>query len=199
VIKLSEKEWSRLYKEAAVLAARMTHTRDPKQQFTARDRAQEALQRACERMLNLQPESVTSYEAARDYLAAATRSELYNAGIRAGVRRETEKEAVVEQATTTGAAALSPEQMQLEAAIRSKERKRADRMLELTRDELAGDRIALGTIDCLVDEKDAPDEQAIILDVPVVQIYLARERRMRAMKRALAHYLAETKDVKEEP
>jgi hypothetical protein len=199
VIKLSDKEWRRLYKEAAVLAARMTYTRNPAQQFTARDRAQEALQRACERMLNLQPESVTSFEAARDYLAAATRSELYNAGIRAGVRRETEKEGTIDTALAAGFSAPSPEQMQLEAAIRSKERKRADRMLELTRDELAGDRIALGTIDCLVDEKDAPDEQATILDVPVTQIYLARERRMRAMKRALARYLAETKDVKEQP
>ncbi len=145
VISLSKPEWRRLYKEVAVIAVRMTYTRDAKQQFTARDRAQEALQRACERMLSTRPAWVTTYEQARDYLASATRSELYNAGIRAGVRRETEKAAVVDENTTTvgGGATISAEQRNLEAALRGKERGRADRMLELTREELAGDRIAL--------------------------------------------------------
>ncbi len=198
MIELSQKEWTRLYKEVAVVAQRMTFTKKDAQKYTARDRAQEALQRACERLLTNKPAELKTYEDVRDYLVAATRSELYNAGIRAGVRRGTEKLAVLDLLAPTGYAMPPAEQMHLEAAIKLEERSRTDRVLELTREELAGDRLALGTIDCLLDDKEKPAEQALILGCPVEQIYLARERRWRAMKKAVARYQAETKDRKEE-
>ena len=198
MVKLSEKEWTRLYKEVALVVQRMTFTKVDALKFTARDRGQEALQRACERLLTQKPQDLKTYEDVRDYLVWATRSELHHAGVRAGVRRDLEKLASHEMDAFTGGGAPPAEKMHLEAAIKLKERKRTDRVLELAREELMGDRLALGTIDCLLDDKDKPAEQAQVLGCSVEEVYLARERRRRAMKRAVARYQAETKDVKEE-
>ena len=195
MVELSDKEWTRLYKEVAVIAQRMTFTRKDALKYTARDRAQEALHRACERLLTLRPEELKTFEDVRDYLVWATRSELHNAGVSAKVRRDNEKLAMLDQMAPTGGVVAPAEQMHLEAAIKLKERARTDRVLELAREELAGDRLALGTIDCLLDDQDKPAAQARILGCTVEQVYLARERRSRAMKRAVARFEAEAKDV----
>jgi hypothetical protein len=188
VIELSPQEWTRLYKEVALHAQRMTHTKNPKRQYTARDRAQEAVQRACERMLTQRPASVTSFETARSYLLGAIRSSLHHAGEETEARTEAEQAAIVEDATVRGDPTKTPEQMQLQAGIRAGEQRKAARLVELTREELAGDRIALGTMDCIADDKDSPAEQAAILECAVEEVYSARMRRRRAMDRALARY-----------
>lgn len=171
---------------------RMTFTKKDALKYTARDRAQEALQRACERLLTQRPPDLKTYEDVRDYLVWATRSELHGAGVSAGTRRGIEKLAMLDQMAPSGGVVAPAERMHLEAAIKLTERKRTDRVLELTREELGEDPFALGTIDCLLDGKDKPAEQAQILGCPVEQIYLARERRWRAMKRAVARFEAET-------
>jgi len=153
VIELTPQEWTRLYKEVALHAQRMTHTKNPKRQWTARDRAQEAVQRACERMLTQRPASVTSFETARSYLLGAIRSSLHHAGEEAEARSSAEQAAIVEDETVRGDPTKTPEQMQLEAGIRAGEQRRAARLVELTREELAGDRIALGTMDCIADDR----------------------------------------------
>jgi hypothetical protein len=197
VVKLSERDWNRLYKEVAVLAQRMTFTKKEKAKWTARDRAQEAVQRACERFLTVKPPSVTTFEEARTYLVAAVRSELWNAGVRWETRKEAEKEAVTDHATTQGASNPSAEQMNLEQGERSRAQARAARIVALTREELAGDTIALGTMDCIADDIDTPAEQAKKLGCPVEEVYLARTRRRRAMARAVARYEEERKDHQE--
>jgi hypothetical protein len=193
VIDLSEREWVRLYKEVAVIAQRMTYTKVEKQRWTARDRAQEAVQRAFERFLTLRPEAVRSFDEARAYLLGAVRSELWNVHERGETRREAEKAAVVEEATVTGGAAPAAEQMQLEHSGRVSEQARAARIVELTREELKDDRIALGTMECIAREQAAPAEQAKTLGCTVEEVYSARMRRKRAMTRALARYERERK------
>lgn len=199
MVKLSQLEWNRLYKEVAVFAQRMTFTKKEKAKWTARDRAQEAVQRACERFLTVKPASVTTYEEARTYLVAAVRSELWNAGVRWQVRKEAEKEAVTDHTTTQGVSNPSAEQMNLDQGEHAKAQARAARIVALTREELGADTIALGTMDCIADDIDKPAEQAKKLGCAVEEIYLARTRRRTAMARALARYEEERKDQRERP
>jgi hypothetical protein len=198
VIDLSRAQWNRLYKEVSLFAQRRTYTKVEKRQFNARDRASEAVQRACERMLTQKPAWVDSYDAARLYLYAATRSELSNVKMRGETRKEAEAMAATEDAALYGGAAPGAEIMQLEKAIATRDQRKAARVLELTQEELSGDRIALGTLTCMADEKMTPAEQAQILECDVEEIYLARARRTRAVARALARYDQESKPEGEE-
>lgn len=54
------------------------------------------------------------------------------------------------------------------------------------RKELAGDRIALATMDLIENDVVEPEEQARRLELPVEAIYNARKRRKRAMQRVEA-------------
>jgi hypothetical protein len=197
VIDLSKAEWNRLYKEVSLFAQRRSYTKVPKRQWNARDRAQEAVQRACERFLTQKPAWVNTYEEARLYLFAATRSELSNVKMRGETRKEAEAMAATEEATLRGDTP-SAEVMQLEKALALRDQARAARILELTRQELGDDRIALGTLTCMADEKMSPAEQAQILECDIEEVYLARARRVRAVTRALARYEQESKLQKEE-
>jgi hypothetical protein len=198
VIDLSKPQWNRLYKEVSLFAQRRTYTKVQKRQFNARDRASEAVQRACERLLTQRPAWVDSYDAARLYLYAATRSELSHVKMRGETRKEAEAMAATEDVALFGGATPSAEIMQLEKAVATRDQRKAARILELTAEELAGDRIALGTLTCMADEKMTPAEQAQILECDVEQIYLARVRRTRAVARALARYDKEGKPEGEE-
>jgi hypothetical protein len=198
VIDLSKPQWSRLYKEVSLFAQRRTYTKVPKRQWNARDRAQEAVQRACERMITQKPAWVSSYDDARLYLFAAVRSELDHVKMRAETRKEAEAMAATEDAALWGDAAPSPEVVQLQKAIALRDQSKAARILELTKEELGDDRIALGTITCMADEKMSPAEQARILECDVEEVYLARTRRVRAVTRALARYAQESKPEDEE-
>src|SRR5208283_6039338 len=83
----------------------MTRTDNHKLAFTQRDRAQEAVQRAWLRYLNLRPAGLDTPDAVREYLLGAVRSSLGNAVARAQTRREIEGKAVAEEATITRTAA----------------------------------------------------------------------------------------------
>ena len=209
MISLTKPQWNRLYKEVSLHAQRRTYTKVPKRQWNARDRAQEAVQRACERMLSQKPAWVDTYDAARLYLYAAVRSELDHVKMRAETRKEAEVMAATEDIALAGGAPQgkrgslerttpSAEVMQLEKAIATRDQRKAARILELTQEELGDDRIALGTITCMADEKMAPAEQAQFLECDVEEVYLARTRRVRAVTRALARYAAESKPEDEE-
>jgi len=209
VITLTPAQWSRLYKEVSLFAGRRTYTKVPKRQWNARDRAQEAVQRACERFLTQKPAWVNSFDDARLYLFAAIRSELDHVKMRAETRKEAEALAATEEIALTGGApdekggalertSPSAEVMQLEKAIATRDQQKAARIIELTKEELGDDRIALGTITCMADEKMTPAEQAQILECDVEEVYLARTRRVRAVTRALARYAAESKPEDEE-
>ena len=198
MIDLSKAQWTRLYKEVSLFAQRRTYTKVPKRQWNARDRAQEAVQRACERMLTQKPAWVNTYDAARLYLFAATRSELSNVKMRGETRKEAEAMAATEDVTLWGDTAPSAEVMQLEKAIALRDQSKAARIIALTQEELGDDRIALGTITCMADEKMSPAEQAQTLECDVEEVYLARVRRVRAVTRALARYDAESKPKPED-
>ena len=198
MVKLTKEQWTRLYKETAAFAHGVTFTKVEKRKWTNRDRAQEAVQRACLRFLEVKPPSVETYEQARDYLMAAVRSELSHARERWETRKEHEKEAVVDQLTTEGASKASPEQMQLEKAEQVREQGRAARIIEYTREYAAGDRLVLGTIDCIEREIEKPAEQAKELGCSVAEIYLARKRRVYAVQEAIARYEREHKARKED-
>ena len=197
MVKLTKEQWTRLYKEAAAFAHGVTFTKVEKRKWTNRDRAQEALQRACLRFLEVKPPSVETYEQARDYLMAAVRSELSHARERWETRKEHEKAAVVDHLTTEGASKPSPEQMQLEKAEQVREQGRAARIIEYTREYAAGDRLVLGTIDCIEREIEEPADQAKELGCAVEEIYLARKRRVYAVEKAIARWERERKAKKE--
>jgi tellurite resistance protein len=190
VFTLTKPEWARLYKEVMAIALRMTYRRDPKLQYTARDRAQEAVHRAFERFLRVKPAEIQTLEQARDYLVGATRSALGHEKERYAVRKETEDLAAREEAALTGGAAKSAEELHLAKAQTVIQQSRAVRLYRRLRARLrkAKDVIALGTIDCIADGKASPEEQARILGVAVEQIYAARKRRKRVMDQLVAEY-----------
>lgn len=198
MIELTKQQWTRLYKEVAAFAHGVTFTKVEKRKWTNRDRAQEAVQRACLRFLEVKPPSVETYEQARDYLMAAVRSELSHARERWETRKEHEEAAVVDHTTTEGASKPSPEQMHLEKGEQVREQGRAARIIEYAREYAAGDRLVLGTIDCIEREIEKPAEQARELGCSVEQIYLARKRRVYAVQEAIARYERERKAKKED-
>lgn len=185
---LTKEQWVRLYKEVTGFAQASTFTKDEKQQWTARDRAQEAVQKACLRLLETKPASVRTYEDARDYLLGAIRSSLYNAAEQRAKRKEVEKEAMAEEVHLGRWTSQSPEAMHLEKGEQTRSQRRAARIVELTREELKGDVIALGTMDCIAEDVDKPAEQAEKLGCDVTEIYKARSRRKTALARAIARY-----------
>jgi hypothetical protein len=188
VVTLSKEQWARLYKEVSAFAHATTFTKAAKQKWTARDRAQEAVQKACLRLLETKPASVKTYEDARDYLFGAIRSSLHNEGARREKRKEVEKEAMAEEVHLGRWTTQSAETMHLEKGEQTRSHRRAARIVELTRDELKGDAIALGTMDCIADDVDKPADQAEKLGCQIEEVYAARLRRKRAMARAIARY-----------
>jgi len=191
LVTLTKEQWARLYKEVSGFAHASTFSKDPKKQWTSRDRAQEAVQKACLRLLETKPASVKTYEDARDYLCGAIRSSLYNAGERQQKRKEVEKEAMAEEVHLGRWTTPSAETMQLEKGEQGRSHGRAARIVELTREELKGDAIALGTMDCIADDVDKPADQAEKLGCQIEEVYAARIRRKRAMARAIARYQGE--------
>ena len=188
MVTLTKEQWVRLYKEVSGFAQASTFTKDKKRQWTARDRAQEAVQNACLRLLETKPASVKTYEDARDYLLGAIRSSLYNERERQQTRKEAEKEVMAEEVHLGRWTTPSAETMHLEKGEHTRSHGRAARIVELTREELKGDAIALGTMDCIADDVDKPAEQAEKLGCQIEEVYAARMRRKRAMARAIARY-----------
>jgi hypothetical protein len=96
---------------------------------------------------------------------------------------------MVEHVVLTGGVAPSAEVAILEEAEERREEAREDRTLarrkKLLAKELRGDRIALGTVECLEKGIDDPAEQARILKCSVPDIHNARKRRSRAVQRIL--------------
>lgn len=188
MVTLTKEQWTRLYKEVFGFAQASTFSRDTKQQWTARDRAQEAVQKACLRMLETKPAEVKTYEDARNYLFGAVRSSLYNAREERATRKEAEEEAMAEEVHVGRWTTPSAEAMNLEKGEQGRLQRRAARIVELTREELKGDAIALGTMDCIAEDIDKPAAQARKLGCEVREIYKARSRRKTAMERAIARY-----------
>jgi hypothetical protein len=196
VIELDDKGWKRLFAEVLVVAIRMTRTRDNSQEATEVDRAREATQRAFERCLRVRPADVDSVDALRKYLVGSVRSALSNAKQQEMARRKNETAASIEQATVGDPAGPSAEVISLEAFAAKRRRERAADALKALRERLAGDAIALGTIECIEQGKTEPAQQARILDCPVEEIYAARKRRKRVLEQILA--AQETEDNEEE-
>jgi hypothetical protein len=191
LVKLTRKEWSLLYKMILVLALRMTYTKVKELEWTARDRAQEAVQRAFERFLRQDPPGVRDFETAKNYLAAAVRSELSHVKQREAHRRTKEEAAAVQDATISGGSAPSPEQMNLETGERVIDQSRAVRMVAKCRELLAKDTLALGTMDLMAEGITDVREHARILKCEVEEIFNARKRRKRAIEKAEEAVLAE--------
>jgi DNA-directed RNA polymerase specialized sigma24 family protein len=187
-MRLTAAEWTRLYKEVLALANRMTYTRSSKAQWTSSDRAQEAVQGAFLRYLEVRPPGLETIDALRRYLAGAVRSELGNAKRRTKVRAATEAKAVIEEAVVTGGAVPSAEAANLEVGERLAKQGRAALLLPKLRRKLqdAGDTVALRTIDCVAKDQITPREQAEVIGCSVEEIHNARKRRARAMKQVLA-------------
>ncbi|HEX8796004.1 MAG TPA: hypothetical protein VF765_33875 [Polyangiaceae bacterium] len=188
MVTLTKEQWTRLYKEVSGFAQASTFTKDKKQQWTSRDRAQEAVQKACLRLLETKPADVKTYEDARDYLFGAIRSSLYNAREERVTRKAVEKEVMAEEVHLGRWTTPSAETMQLEKGEQGRSHRRAARIVELTREELKGDAIALGTMDCIAEDIDKPADQAKKLGCDVREVYKARFRRKTALDRAIARY-----------
>jgi hypothetical protein len=184
LVKLTRKEWSLLYKMILVVALRLTYTKVKELDWTARDRAQEAVQRAFERFLRNDPPGVRDFETAKGYLAAAVRSELSNVKKREAHRRTKEDAAALEDSTISGGSAASPERMNLDRGERVVDQSRAVRMVAKCREILADDTLALGTMDLMADGTMDVREHARILKCEVEDIFNARKRRKRAMEKA---------------
>ncbi len=193
MLALTESEWARLYKQVQLIALSFTRTSDEKQRWTARDRAHEAVQRACLRYLRLRPAGLTTIEALRRYLVAAVRSELGHVAAREEYRREIQGQAVAEEAALTGvptATTPSAERLHLAQAEQRGDEERAVRLLRGLEKRLAdaGDSLALATLACLRRGTVAPEAQARELGCDVGEIYNARKRRKRAMEQVLSQY-----------
>jgi hypothetical protein len=199
-VTLTDADWKRLYKEMSLLAHRMTFTKDPKKQWTARDRAQEAVQKACLRFLELRPAGLDTLDAVRHYLAGAVRSALGHASERAALRKETEGEAASEEAHVTGGATPSAETMNLEAKQQVVDLRRSRRLMRRLRRKLkdANDTVGLGMLQCIADGHHAAEDQARILKCTVDDIWNARKRRNRAKDEVLAEYTDEGDDEENE-
>jgi len=185
VIELDNKEWERLFRQVFVVAVRMTRSKDPTQEVTQIDRAREATQRAFDRCLRVRPAHLDTVEALRMYLSWAVRSALSHANEEHALRRENEAAVVTELATVGSTAVASAETMTLEVAASERERQRAVRALKRLREELADDRIALGTVECIAAGKTEPADQAGLLKCSIEEVHAARKRRKRALKRIL--------------
>jgi hypothetical protein len=186
VIELDEQAYRRLYDEVLLLAIRLTRVKDSSQEATRIDRACEATQRAFDRYLRVRPANLETLEQLRKYLAWSVRSELSNAKEEEAARRGRESAAAIEQATLAGAAGASAEVIYIEFATAKRWRERAARALRTLRRHLAGDSIALGTIDWLARGKTQPADQARRLGCSIEEIHAARKRRKRALEKVLA-------------
>lgn len=184
MVKLTQRESTLLYKRILVLALRLTQTKVKDLEWSARDRAQEAVQRAFERMLRQQPPGVHDFETAKRYLAWTVRSELSNVLQREAHRRAKEEAAAIDDATTSGGSVPSAEQANRERAEREASEDRAGRMVGKCREILEADALALGTIDLMAEGITDPREHARILKCHIEDIFNARKRRKRAMEKA---------------
>ena len=200
MIQLTQAQWARLYKEVLVIANRMTFTRSTKHEWSARDRAQEALHKACMRLFDVKPPGLDSIDALRRYLVGATRSELGHASDRAAFRRATEGAAATEDATVGGGTAPSPERQNLDAAQSAAAQVDAARCVRMLKRKLtkAGDTTGLETMKLIARGVVSPEAQAKALGCEVEEIYNARKRRNRAMDEVVAAIRAGNGDDDEE-
>jgi hypothetical protein len=177
-----------------LIALRMTRTRDAKQEATQQDRAREATQRAFDRYLRVRPADIGTIDALRGYLVGAVRSELSHMNDEQVARREHEAASWVESSAVGDSTVRSAEVIHIEVAIAERRRKRAASAIKRIREDLSGDRIALGTIDCIEKGKTEPAEQARLLGCSVEEIHAARKRRKRALEKILAAQAAEDEE-----
>ena len=192
MVKLTQKEFTRLYKMILVLTLRIIQgTKIRELDWTERDRAQEAVQRAFERLQRVDPSSVRDFETAKKYLAGAARSELSNVLKREASRRRREKAAALDEVATSVGFVPSAEQAMFEAGQAKVESDKLDasqahaaRIVNKCREILEGDALALRTIDLLLDDITDPHEHARILKRQIRDIHNARKRRNRAIKKA---------------
>ncbi|HEY1691629.1 MAG TPA: hypothetical protein VGG39_05690 [Polyangiaceae bacterium] len=198
VIILSDAQWTRLYKEVLLYALRRTFTKKEKQKWTARDRAQEAVQRACERCLRVDPPDVKDVEGLKSFLLNAVRSELHHYLTHEDVQREKENRAAVERQTIEGKGNKSAEHLRSAVAEREAARRRGAGKMAMLRAELKGDTRALQTVDLIAKGVLEPEDQARQLGCSVEEIYNARKRRARARDRVDQMYRDEDADQDEE-
>jgi hypothetical protein len=196
LVNLTRKQWSQLYMAILVLALRMTFTKQKKLEWTARDRAQEAVQRAFERYLRLDPPEVRTLEQLQTYIAGAVRSALGHVREAEEVRKIVERAAVTEQQAIAGAAMPSPEQMNLEAGRSAGDRSRAARIVGRVRERLRrnGDSVALGTMECVTKGIQNAADQAEYLKCSLDAVYRARERRAKVLAEVTAAYVDDDED-----
>jgi hypothetical protein len=185
LVGLEPAQWERLFKEALVIALRMTHTKDSALKATRRDLAREATQRAFDRLWRLRPTHLHTIDAVRAYVLGALRSELSHEKREHGSRDKLGAGAALEETALGRAQAPSAEVVQLEAARARRASERAGRIVARLREELvdAGDAIALGTIDCLERDHTMPADQAAVLGCTIEEIHSARKRRTRALSK----------------
>jgi hypothetical protein len=186
LVELDKNGWTRLHAEVLVLVLRMTGTRSAILRPTQSDRAREAVQQAFERYLRVRPAGVDTVDALRRYLVGAARSALSNEKDAHAARRTHEKAAMTEREAVDGSAARSMEDDVIESFEEQENRERAGRIVARLRQALAGDAVALATIDCIERGETEPAEQARLLGQAVEEIYAARKRRKRALDRILA-------------
>jgi hypothetical protein len=200
LIQLTQVQWARLYKEVLVIANRMTFTRSSKHEYSARDRAQEGLHRACMRLFEVKPSGLDTIDALRRYLVGATRSELGHASDRAAFRKATEGAAATDDATVGGGSAPSAEKQNLDAAQRDAEQVDAARAVRMLKRKLtkANDTMVLETMKLIARDVVSPEAQAKALGCDVEEIYNARKRRNRAMDEVVAAIRAGKDDEDEE-
>jgi hypothetical protein len=197
LIELTKAQWDALFQDVMLAALKMTSTKVEKRKATQRDKAMEAVQAAFDRLLRVKPPGLDSTDAIRRYLVWTVRSTLANAGELAESRARHETAAATDQQTVDPPVLHSAEQMNLGAAQEEDDKRRDERRMQALRRELAGDRIALGTIDCITQGTTEPAEQAEILECPIEEIYNARKRRKRAVEKVLADERGEGYEEKE--
>ncbi|HEY8039211.1 MAG TPA: hypothetical protein VIF15_05425 [Polyangiaceae bacterium] len=186
MIDLTKKDWDALYRDVLVKALQMTFTKDEKRKATQADRAREATQRVFDRYFRVRPPDVESIDSLRGYLVRALRSEQSNERNGEKAHKRIAEEAAVDTATAQGETRASPEQKNLERAQDEADEERDRRRLKALRAELAGDAIALGTLECIARDETEPAKQAVTLKCSVDAIHAARKRRDRARERVVA-------------
>ncbi len=203
MLELSHKQWTALYNRVLHTALGMTRTDNHKLAFAQRDRAQEAVQRACMRYLTLRPTGLDTPDAIREYLLGAVRSSLGHAVAREQTRREIESKAVLEDAAVTRVApgtTPSAEALKLAHGAQLHDEARAANLLRRLKRRLkrAGDAVGLGVLDCIARRIVDPEAQARELGCDVQEIYNARKRRKRAMEQVLSEYAQDTSEPEDD-
>lgn len=194
MIYLNDGQWRRLYKEVFLYAMRRTSTKSEKRKWTARDHAQEAVQRAFERLLRLDPPEVKDLEGLHSYLCGAVRSELGHHFDHEDAQRKAENLAARERQALAGKGNKSAEQLRTEVAEHEEAKESAQIKMAMLKDELTADAVGLELLALLARGEVEPEKQAARLGVPIEEIYNARKRRQRARDRVNEMYRAKLED-----